>query len=521
MTREEKEQLVRVLLEKNRRKYNTNFYEFFKDAWKAVDPYTELQENWHIHYLSFIAQKLTIQATSNKKPPHTTVLINVPPRSLKSWIFNIALPVWAWTLNPSLPIITASYSEVLALGFARKSQSIIKSDWFKQIYGDHVIIDQAYGGREAVGETQTSTGGLRFSTSTGGTIVGKGFLLGIIDDPIKPDDAREEKALQKNLNFWVESFDTRRNDPKKAVAIVIMQRVAENDMSGHLVELYENDPDFLHINLPAVADGTEKVPYLEEFLLWCKDNKYNIRKKDIYELNYLFGRRFDTFFIEKQKRKGAIFWNTQYQQNPLPTEGLTFKREWFEIITYEEYKKRTKNKNLITNFVTDTAYTKNTLNDPSAILSYTSENNIVYLTNFTEEYIDSAKLPEWIEKTVTKNNYTNRSTITIEPKGSGLVVISLTKEHTNLNVAPYKFPKAAKVNINMSKEERAEAITPICESGKVVLVKGGWNERFLQQLTTFPLAKHDEAVDTLVMAVLRAHYIDNRLKRFGVSRRRS
>jgi predicted phage terminase large subunit-like protein len=122
-----------------------------------------------------------------------------------------------------------------------------------------------------------------------------------------------------------------------------------------------------------------------------------------------------------------------------------------------------------------------------------------------------------MEDKVKRNDYSDRSIITVEPKGSGKVVVSLLKAYSKLNVVEYKYPTAAKVNINMSKEERAEAITQIVEAGRVVLVDGSWNETFIQQVTTFPLAAHDEAVDTLVMAVLRAHYIDSRHKKFGLT----
>jgi predicted phage terminase large subunit-like protein len=515
LSREEKEELLRLLLEKDRRKFDNNFFEFFKEAWKVAEPFTELQENWHILYLSYLGQKLVDKVVEGEVPPHTTVLINIAPRSLKSWIFNIALPTWTWTKNSAIPIMTLSYSEVLTLGFSRKALSIINSDWFKKIYGDQVIIE-----REAVGELITKGGGVRFSTSTGGTTIGKGFMLGIIDDPLKPSEAKEVKAIENNKNFWNESFDTRRNNPKKAVAFVIMQRLAEADMSGHLVELYNENPNFLHVNLPAIADGSEKIPYLDEFLEWCKENKYKIKREDIYKRGYLFGDRFDDSFIIAQQKKGAIFWNTQYQQNPLPTDGLLFKRDWFPVISKEDFEKikRKEGAKFKKTFVTDTAFTDKTLNDPSAILGYTVIGNTIYLTDYFRDHIDGARLPQWINDCVKKAGYDNKSLITIEPKASGKIVVSLLKASSKLNVIEYAYPKAAKVNINVSKETRAEAITSQVESGRVVIVQGDWNEQFIQEIVTFPLAKNDESVDCLVQAVLRAHYVDSRYKKFGLKK---
>jgi len=514
ITREEQENLFRLQLELEKRKYDKDFYSFFKGAWKEIDPYTELQENWHITYLAWIAQYLVEPVLNQTAPPYTTILINVPPRSLKSWVFNQALPVWIWSKQPTLPLMTISYSEELAHGFSRKSQEIIKSKWFKRLYGDVFSIDQSEGGREAVGETQTSRGGIRLSTGTGGSTVGKGFMVGVIDDPLKPQELKSVKALEENKQFWDHSFDTRRNNASMAVAFVIMQRLAEDDMSGYLIEQYGKEDYFLHINLPAVQDGTEKIPHLDEFLL-----AYPQYKDQIYKRGYLFGDRFDESFIRKTQKKGTIFWSCQYQQNPLPADGLVFKRDWFRIIPFKEFYDLDKKYNLKRTHIVDTAYTTNTLNDPSGIMTYTMYGNTIYITDWVEDHIDAANLPQWLEREVKRAGYENKkSVITIEPKGSGKVVVSLLKKLTDLNVIEYKYPKAAKININIKKEERAEAIVPMIESGRVVVVEGSWNEKFIGQLTTYPTAKHDEAVDCLVMGALRAHYVDSRYKKFALRR---
>lgn len=514
LTKEKQLQILQLQYAKDRLIYNDDFYEFLKASWKVLEPYNPLDENWHIKYLCMVAQNLTENLLASKPAIHKTVLINVPPRSLKSWIFNIALPVWAWTKNPSLPIITCSYSLDLGLGFSRKSQALIKSNWFKYRYADIVKIEQSEGGREAVGETETSKEGVRYVASTEGTIVGKGFLLGVVDDPIKPSEARSPKSLESNVLFWNESFDTRRNNPRNALAFVIMQRVAQNDLSGYLIEHFGDEPHFLHINLPAVSDGSEKVPYLEDFL-----KKYPSEVNNVYKNKYLFGDRFDESFISQQKKKGTIFWNTQYQQNPLPSDGLTFKRDWFGKISVDEFRNLERRYPIKRTFILDTAYTLDTLNDPTGFMVYSTIDGICYIIHYESKYVESAYLPDEIVNYTNRHNYTkSNSLVLIEPKGSGKMVVSLTKRLTKLNVAEYKYPKSAQTNINVKKELRAEAITPMTESGKVVLVEGAWNEPFLDEVVTFPLNKHDESVDCMVMAVLRSHYIDTRYRKFGMKR---
>lgn len=517
-----KEQLIQAnitLKELERRKIKSSFYYFLTKVWEINEGTNEFIPNWHIKYLCFIAQIVAQDIAENKPARHSQILINICPRSLKSWIFNVALPVWMWVLNPTIPIITASYSLDLGLGFSRKSQQIINSKWFQELFGDMIKIGRAEGGRDAVQETENSMRGVRYVASTEGTITGKPLLLGIVDDPTKAQEGKHAKALQDSVEFYNESLWTRRNNPRTAVIITIMQRIAQKDLSGHIIERYYNEDlpqhkndEFLHINLPLIADGSQKIPYLKTFLKIHPEEANNI-----YKDNYFFADRFDERFIKDIKKRGDIFYNTQYQQNPLPPDGLLFKRDWFNIMPLKDYNEISRKNNLKKTFVTDTAYTVNTRNDPSGILEYTTLEDTIYITWAHDEYVDSAYLPDWIDKCVTKRNADKRTIITIEPKGSGKVVVSLLKRtKPSLNVIEYKYPKSARVNINMKKEERADAITAMVEAGKVVLVEGDWNERFIAQVTTFPLNAHDEYVDLLVMAVLRAHYIDAKYKKFGL-----
>lgn len=519
MNRDQLLETHQQIKELERRKIKSSFYYFLTKVWQINEGSNKFIPNWHIKYLCFIAQMVAQDIANNKPARHSQILINICPRSLKSWIFNVALPVYIWILEPSIPVITASYSLDLGLGFSRKSQQIIQSKWFIELFGDLIQIGRAEGGRDAVQETENNKRGVRYVASTEGTITGKPLMLGVIDDPTKAQEGRHQKALDDSIIFYNESVWTRRNNPKVACIITIMQRIAQKDLSGHLIETYYDDSipqhkndQLLYINLPLIADGSEKIPYKKTFLKLHPEEEKNIYKND-----YFFSDRFDERFIKDIKKRGDIFFNTQYQQNPLPPDGLLFKRDWFKIISEREFKELTKNSTLKKTYVTDTAYTANTRNDPSGILEYVTFEENIYITNALDEYVDSAYIPDWIENYITRRGADRRSMITIEPKGSGKVVVSLLKRlKPNLNVIEYKYPSQAKVNINMKKEERADAITPMVESGKVILVEGSWNERFISQVTTFPLNAHDEYVDLLVMAVLRAHYIDTRYRKFGL-----
>lgn len=512
LSKREEEYLL--LLEAERRKIKSDMYYFLKKCWDILEPNTPLVEGWHIKYQCFVAQLCVTRVAKNEPHFFDQVLINVPPRSLKSWVFSIALPVYAWILNPTIPLITSSYSKELSEGFSRKSNLIINSPWFQELFGDQIKIGRAEGGRDSVGESANTKGGSRYSTSTGGTVTGKGLLIGVTDDPLKVSESKSKLEKERAITFYNESFYNRANNPQVAVQFIIMQRLAEDDLAGYLVEKYGSDKKFLHINLPVLRNGKEKIPLLDLFL-----KRHPEEKDNIYKDGYLLGDRFNDNFINKLKGMGAIYFNTQYMQDPLPPDGILFKRDWFPIIERQEYYDIVRRHYLKPTFIVDTAYTNKTKNDPTGILAYTYHDGIMYISAYKDDHIDSAYIPDFIKNFVKANGYDRRkSIITIEPKGSGKVAVSLTKRMTDLNVVEYKYPKSAKVNINMSKEERAEPVTILAESMKIVLVEGNWNEHFLTQVTAFPLAQHDEAVDTMVMGALRCHYLDSRGRKFAPKR---
>ena len=173
-------------------------------------------------------------------------------------------------------------------------------------------------------------------------------------------------------------------------------------------------------------------------------------------------------------------------QTPTPLDSGMIKEEWFQVDRYRE--------DGIVNFVIDPAYTANQKNDPSALLAYTYKNNkwqIIDCVNVYKEFPDLVKfIPEW----VTKNGYSNQSRIYVEPKASGKSIVQTLVRETGLNVREDKPPTKDKV-------ARVADVSASLESGRVSILQGKWNKEFMDQLTKFPSAKHDDMVDCLVMAV--------------------
>lgn len=444
-----------------------SFYEFFKQAWHIVEPAIELSSNWHHKYICDALQEEAERIIA-KKPKTKDIIINVPFRSTKSLIVTVMFPVWSWIKDPKLRFITSSYSANLSIELATKSRDIIFSEWFKSRWGTifHIKKDQNLKERY-----ENNHMGMRRATSVGGTVTGQGGDFLIVDDPLSPQMANSATE-RDNANEWYRTtFYSRLNSPKIGVRIIIMQRVHEDDLSGFLLDR-ETRLNYNHICIPATIDGVVKPKKLENF----------------YDKNGLFwDERFGQDVLDDYKKAlGSYGYAGQLMQTPTPLDSGMIRQEWFKIDRYRE--------DGVVNFVIDPAYTANQKNDPSALLAYIYKDNkwqIIDCTNVYKEFPDLVKfIPQW----VTKNGYTNKSRIFVEPKASGKSIVQTLIRETGLNVREDKPPTKDKV-------ARVADISATLESGRVGLLQGSWNNEFLDQLTKFPSAKHDDMVDCLVMAV--------------------
>ena len=454
----------------NKKLCEMSFYEFFQQAWHVVEPAVPLSTNWHHKYICDTLQE-ECERIIRQEPKTKDIIINVPFRSTKSLIVTVMFPVWAWIKSPKLRFITSSYSATLSIELATKSRDIIFSDWFKKRWEDvfHIKKDQNLKERY-----ENNHIGMRRATSVGGTVTGQGGDFLIVDDPLSPQMANSATE-RDNANEWYRTtFYSRLNQADIGVRIIIMQRVHEDDLSGFLLDR-ETRLNYKHICIPATnTDGNIKPKSLEKF--------YN---KDT---GLFWEDRFSQKVLDDYKNAlGTYGYAGQLQQTPTPLDSGMIHRDWFRIDRFRKDE-------AIVNFIIDPAYTANQKNDPSALLAYTYTENkwqIVDCVNVRKEFPELVKfIPEWVQK----NGYTNKSRIYVEPKASGKSIVQTLVRETGLNVKEDKPPTKDKV-------ARVSDISASLESGRVSLLNGKWNEEFLDQLTKFPAAKHDDMVDCLVMAV--------------------
>ncbi len=282
---------------------------FTEKVFKTVDPSAVYLHNWHI---SLIAEYLLACQRGDIK----RLIINIPPRFLKSISVSVAYPAWLLGHDPAAKIMTASYSQDLSFKHSLDCRLTIESEWYQQLFPNTKLVEDQNTKKKFV----TTERGHRIATSVGGSATGEGAGTLIVDDPHSAMQAQSE-VQRATANTWFDqTFATRLNDKKNGCIIVIMQRLHEDDMTGYLLK----KGGWEHLCLPLIAEKDEVL------------EKGSVRIERTIGHN-LHPDRMDEAEIEKEKAAlGSYAFAGQYQQRPSPEGGGEFRKEWlkeYESIT--------------------------------------------------------------------------------------------------------------------------------------------------------------------------------------------
>src|SRR5947208_4815350 len=214
---------------------------FAQRCFCELNPQAPFAMNWHIEVIA--AKLAAVRAGKIRR-----LIINLPPRHLKSLMAPIAFPAWCLVHDPSAQILSVSYAQDLADKLARDCRSIMMSRWYRRIFPTRLAPH-----RQAVQEFITTRQGYRLATSTGGVLTGRGADLILIDDPLKPEEALSEARRRATNDWYANTLYSRLNDKRRGGIVIIMQRLHEDDLVGHVLGQEPWDV----VSFPAIAEADE------------------------------------------------------------------------------------------------------------------------------------------------------------------------------------------------------------------------------------------------------------------------
>lgn len=420
----------------------------------------------------------------------TNLIIQVPPRHGKSEEVTIKFPAWALGKYPDLPVAVASYSSDLAEDFGLKTRDTMDLEEFKTHFETRLRPDSAAKARwltmkrgpmDEEGEYElVPAKGSFTAVGIGGALTGRGFKIGIVDDPIKNRKEAESETVRNTLWGWYKStFRTRQEGA--AIKIIVNTRWHLGDLAGLVLKQEQDD----------IAAGIpeEQIDHWEVIsfpAIAVKDELPYRRKGQV-----LWPEKFDLTAIQKTKHAlGTYEFEALYQQNPIPSEKQEFKEAWFQYYDPEDLR----NKTLDHNTTVDLAIGEAVKDDETSLCTVGKE----------------FEHPEWYLRPFQTGHFNPGETIT-----KLFSTVKLYRSNVGLETVQYQRALKyfitekqrekefyfnvveLKQNNHTSKEVRIRGLIPLMEAGVIKMLRGPVHEKLRKQMLDFPQGEHDDELDAL------------------------
>ncbi|GLC25076.1 hypothetical protein [Roseisolibacter agri] len=491
--------------------------DFVRQAWDVLEPDTPYIHNWHVEAVcahleaatrSYALVRLAqIEAGEVENdvddwwrgPAVRDLIINIPPGFMKSLLGAVFWPAWIWTFLPGWRGIFCSYAIDLALRDSVKCRQLIESEWYQQTFKPTW---RFAGDQNVKSYFQNTAMGFRLCVSVGGRATGfRGHGI-VVDDPLNAADASSEVARTEARTWWDRSMSSRVNDKRTGTRVVIMQRLHEEDLTGHLVER----GGYQHLCLPLEFEPERKA---------ATSIGWEDPREEPGEC--LFPTMFPPEVIAQTQLELLDDYAGQYQQRPTAADGGIFKKGWWK--RYDVMPPKFHQVVLACD-----ANVKETKAGSFAVIQLWGRVHAdVYLVGQVRARLG---FPELIEGLRWASQYCvapgqRAGAKLIEDKANGPAAIAtLTKQ----------IPGIIAVPVEVSKEARWRSASPYVRAGNVYLpddllaerwtavlqeiaeqedswlqskdVKRTWVTDFLGELSAVPNSARDDQADTATMAIL-------------------
>ena len=440
----------------------SDFGKFLHRCFLWLNPGATFLPNWHIRAIAYQLERI-------RRGEITRLIINLPPRYLKSITVSVAFPAFLLGLDPQRKIIAISYGDDLSAKHASDFRSVVNSAWFQRAFRKMRIA------RNTELEVMTTRRGFRKATSVMGPLTGLGGDLVIIDDPQKPIDAQSEPR-RNSVNQWLSNTLLSRLDNKQTSAIiVVMQRVHMDDLSGYLADSPEK---WEVLSLPAIAEEDVSIP--------IGPNEFHHRK--VGDALHAAHESIETL-RKLQETLGPDVFAAQYQQSPVPQGGSMIRREWLRY--YDDLPARIPGARVIQSW--DTAAKDGAQNDWSVCTTWLVVDENFYLLDLVRNRFE---YPSLRDTAIELANRFEPDEILIEDASTGIALAQEFREKRDfffyVNPKKIEHDKIGRVYVQQGK----------FAAGRVLFPR---NAPFLpeleRELLTFPQSRHDDQVDSITQAL--------------------
>lgn len=430
------------------------------DAWLAgVSP--RMRWDWgHLRLVQAALERIT-------RGELKRLAIFMPPRHGKSELVTIRYPVYRLERDPALRVIVAAHTQGLAERFSRRSRELARG---------RMRLSRE---RAAAGDWETAAGGGLRAVGVGTGVTGHGADLILIDDPVRGHQSVRSDEARDSLYDWYLCDLSTREEPETPV-ILIQTRWHEDDLAGRILRS-EEGPEWEVIRLPALAETQE------ERDAWAKSQNRALGEPDPLGRqpdDPLCAERFNREQLEKRRlRYGSVIFAGLYQQNPFGSRGGQFRREWFDIVDEAPPIRYLRFWDCASKVGDRNSYTA------GALLGQCPRGHwyLKHMVRGRWEYPDAKRV---ILQTAAADG--RETPIGIEDTANGTALQQDLRRDPG--AAPYRIQK---VDVVADKRARAGGWSSGAMAGVFHLVRGAWNEAFLDEADGFPYGRFDDQIDAV------------------------